>query len=141
MGFFSLPMAKMTGETGKVYAVDLQKKMLEKLTKRADKKGLIDIIDTRLADESSLNLKDLSGTLEFVLGFAALHEISNPKQAVKQIYNAMKKGGMFLIAEPKGHVKRKDFNEVVNIALETGFKLSDMPKIKRMYSVLLTKTG
>lgn len=134
-------MAKMTGKTCKVYAVDLQEKMLEKLIKRIDKKGLLHNIETRPTDKSSLNLKDLSGTLEFVLAFAVLHEINNLKQAVKQIYNAMKKGAMLLTAEPKGRVKRNDFDDVANIALKTGFKLSDTPKIKCMYSVLLTKTG
>lgn len=37
MGYFSLPMAKMVGDKGKVYCVDIQKKMLEKLQQRARK--------------------------------------------------------------------------------------------------------
>jgi len=37
MGFFSIPMASMTGEKGKVYCVDLQPKMLAVLEKRGKK--------------------------------------------------------------------------------------------------------
>ncbi|MBN2519238.1 MAG: hypothetical protein JXB17_01935, partial [Bacteroidales bacterium] len=31
MGYFSIPMAKTAGKTGKVYCLDIQQKMLEKL--------------------------------------------------------------------------------------------------------------
>jgi ubiquinone/menaquinone biosynthesis C-methylase UbiE len=37
MGFFSLPMARLIGETGRIYCVDLQEKMLKSLQRRASK--------------------------------------------------------------------------------------------------------
>jgi ubiquinone/menaquinone biosynthesis C-methylase UbiE len=36
-GFFSIDMAKMVGEKGKVYSVDLQREMLDKVKKKANR--------------------------------------------------------------------------------------------------------
>jgi ubiquinone/menaquinone biosynthesis C-methylase UbiE len=40
MGFFSIGMARIVGENGKVIAADLQKKMLDILMKRAARAGV-----------------------------------------------------------------------------------------------------
>jgi predicted O-methyltransferase YrrM len=45
MGYFSIPLAKLTGTKGKVYCVDIQEKMLEKLKQRAVKYGVNTITD------------------------------------------------------------------------------------------------
>ena len=37
MGFFSLPLAEMVGEIGKVVAIDLQEEMIKGLVQRAKK--------------------------------------------------------------------------------------------------------
>jgi predicted O-methyltransferase YrrM len=61
MGFFSLPLAKLVGESGHVICVDIQEKMLKNLRKRADNAGLLWRIETRLcADASSRTRKNFS---------------------------------------------------------------------------------
>lgn len=40
MGYFSLPLAKMTGPSGKVRCFDIQERMLKKLGQRARKRNL-----------------------------------------------------------------------------------------------------
>ena len=44
MGFFSIGMAKMVGDSGKVIAVDLQQKMLDIMLKRARRAGVAERI-------------------------------------------------------------------------------------------------
>lgn len=39
MGFFTLPLAEMVGDYGRVVAVDLQSKMIGRLKRRAEKPG------------------------------------------------------------------------------------------------------
>ncbi len=39
-GFFTLPLAQMVGDRGKVVAVDLQAEMLQRLKSRAERRGL-----------------------------------------------------------------------------------------------------
>ena len=44
VGWFSIPMARMVGDQGKVIAVDLQPQMLDMLRRRAEKAGMADRI-------------------------------------------------------------------------------------------------
>ena len=44
-GFFTLPLAEMVGEAGRVVAVDLQSAMLDKVRTRAERQGLLGRID------------------------------------------------------------------------------------------------
>ncbi len=46
MGFFSLPMAELAGPAGRVICVDLQKRMIAGLERRA-RKGVCSIVSTR----------------------------------------------------------------------------------------------
>ncbi len=48
MGFFSLPMARLVGGTGRIVCIDLQEKMLHHLRRRAVKANLQSRIETRL---------------------------------------------------------------------------------------------
>jgi tRNA G46 methylase TrmB len=41
MGFFTLRLAKLVGETGQIICVDVQEKMLKNLRKRVDNAGLL----------------------------------------------------------------------------------------------------
>ena len=47
MGFFTIPAARMVGESGKVIAVDVQEKMLTVLRKRAEKAGVAGRVVTK----------------------------------------------------------------------------------------------
>ena len=55
MGFFTIPLARLVGASGKVIAVDLQPKMIASLKKRAAKVKVLDRIDARVtsADKCS----------------------------------------------------------------------------------------
>src|ERR1700690_3097837 len=55
MGFFSLPLARMVGSTGKVICVDLQEKMIKGLVRREIKTGLADRIDARICLKDKLD--------------------------------------------------------------------------------------
>jgi 2-polyprenyl-3-methyl-5-hydroxy-6-metoxy-1,4-benzoquinol methylase len=52
MGFFSIGMARMVGDEGRVIAVDLQQKMLDVLWRRAQRAGVADRIRLGLHDGS-----------------------------------------------------------------------------------------
>lgn len=139
MGFFSLPLAKMVGLTGKVFCVDLQERMLNNLKRRAQNTNLSAIIEARLCSKYSLGIDDLEGQIDFVLAFAVMHEVPEIEEMLGQINMAMAQGARFLIAEPTIHVKKKDFQEMVSIALKNGFIIKEEPRIKGASSVLLSK--
>ena len=139
MGFFSIPMAKLVGEMGRIYCVDLQEKMLKSLRHRASKKHLLDRIDIRLCSESSLKIDDLAGVVDFALAFAVVHEVPDQKRLFTEIIQALKKDGFLMISEPQGHVTKEGFESTLLIAQSKGMKLLDSPNIKNSYSAVLKK--
>lgn len=137
MGFFSLPLAKLVGETGKVVCVDLQEKMIKGLMRRAKKAGLSDRIDARICSQNSLGVSDIINKIDFALAFALVHEVPDKKRLFCEVYTTMKQGGKFLLAEPKGHVSKLDFEKTVSIAQSAGFEVLHDLEIRRSRAVLL----
>jgi ubiquinone/menaquinone biosynthesis C-methylase UbiE len=139
MGYFSLPMAKLVGEKGSVLAIDLQERMLKALNRRAIKANLTKNLETRLCSNNSLNIADVTGRIDFALAFAMIHEVPDKARLFEEIFKALKPGGKLLIAEPKGHVKEKDFDDCLNLARRLGFNIAERPEIGKSFSALLTK--
>ena len=137
MGFFSVPMAQMVGPEGKVICVDMQEKMLERLQKRAHKAGIADRIDTRLCDQDTLRLQDVKGTADLAVAFFVVHEVPDHARLFDEIAAALKPNALFLLAEPKGHVKEESFNRSVEEAKQHGFRVVGKPVIRRSRAVTL----
>jgi ubiquinone/menaquinone biosynthesis C-methylase UbiE len=116
MGFFTIPMAKMVGATGKEVCADLQQKMLGVLEKKSRKAGLSERMELRLCSPGSLNISNIKEELDFELAFAVLHEVPDVSILFKEVYQALKKNGIMLIAEPKGHVNDEHFLATINTA-------------------------
>ncbi|MBN1765940.1 MAG: class I SAM-dependent methyltransferase [Sedimentisphaerales bacterium] len=139
MGFFSLAMARMVGQGGRVYCVDLQEKMVQVLKKRAQKKQLIDRMDIRQCSPESLNIEDLQGRIDFALASAVVHEVPDPASFFHHVSQAVKIQGKLLLVEPKGHVTTTEFDETISLARDHGFKLLETPKISMSRTALLEK--
>jgi ubiquinone/menaquinone biosynthesis C-methylase UbiE len=138
MGFFTLPLAKRVG-SGRVVAVDIQSRMLASLRRRAQKAGLEQRIETRLAKPDSLGIDDLKGTVDFVLAVAVVHEMPSAESFFQQAAAALKPGGTLLLAEPSGHVKPRKFAGELEIARRAGLEEKSRPVLKRFLSALLQK--
>jgi 2-polyprenyl-3-methyl-5-hydroxy-6-metoxy-1,4-benzoquinol methylase len=141
MGFFSLPLARMVGEKGRVICVDVQERMIRSLEKRAEKAGLMDRIETRVCSPTCLELMDLEGQVDFAIAFAVVHEARDPAAFLSQVHDVLAPRGRLLLAEPKGHVSAKAFDETVHAAEACGFVLTERGEIKRSISALLQKSG
>jgi ubiquinone/menaquinone biosynthesis C-methylase UbiE len=134
MGYFSIPMALMVGQQGKVIAVDLQKKMLEGLRVRAEKNGVIERIITIPASPTSLEVQTRA---DFALTFWMVHEVPDRQRFLHEIHGLLKNGGKLLIVEPKVHVSKKSFQETLEIAEQAGFKKLTYPNVFFSYACLL----
>lgn len=122
MGFFSLPMAAMTGTAGRVICIDLQERMLRALRRRARRAGLETIIETRLCGTESLMLSDLPGRADFALVHSVLHEVPSKERFIKEIHRTLRKGGVLFFGEPAGPVKRRCFEAETAVIEEEGFR-------------------
>ncbi|MFZ1977701.1 MAG: methyltransferase domain-containing protein [Bacteroidota bacterium] len=137
MGFFSLPMAEKVGSGGKIFCVDVQEKMLRTLRRRVVRRKLDNIIETRLCSESSLEISDTKGTIDFVLAFYVVHEIPNADILFDEIAASLRPEGILLIAEPSGHVDRTSFAELLRRAEAHGFRSIASPDIRGSHAALL----
>ncbi len=121
MGFFTLDVARMVGASGRVVAVDVQQEMLDTLRRRAEKAGLVDRIDFRLANRDRLGIDDLEGNVDLVLAIFVVHEMSDDHAFFTEARRALRPGGRLLLAEPKIHVARHTFERSVAAARQAGF--------------------
>lgn len=134
MGYFTIPLARLVGPTGRVIAVDIQEKMFSVLNRRAERSGLADRITTHLAGPDSLGLPEKA---DFILAFWMVHEVPDQGQFLAQVLNLIKPGGLFLIAEPRFHVSKKRFEQTIQTAIGLGFVIKEHPGIRLSHSALL----
>ena len=139
MGFFSLPLARLVGPGGRVFSVDLQRKMLDVLIRRARRAGLAARIETRLCAADSLGVVDLAGQIDFVLLFAVLHEIPDPNRLFVEIHQVLAPKARVLFAEPRGHVDASAFERSLSIAEQNGLYRAGAPKIAWSHATVLEK--
>ena len=98
------------GSSGRVVAVDVQPKMIDRLKRRAAKAGLLDRVDARVAPAESMGITDLHSSVDFTLAFAVVHEFPDAGRFFAEVAAASKPGATVLLAEPSGHVKAAAFD-------------------------------
>ena len=139
MGFFTLELARIVGSSGRVIAVDVQSRMLDRLRRRAAKAGLLDRLDTRLASPDSLGITDLAGAVDFTLAVAVVHELPSAALFFLEAAQASKPGARLLFIEPSGHVTVSEFEAELQAARAAGFTAVGTPSVRRSHAVLLER--
>ena len=137
-GYFTTAMAERTGPDGKVWAVDLQPEMLEKVSKKCRKLGLSAIVTCHRCAQDAIDL-DSGVQADFMLAYYMVHEVPDLQAFFNQACPLLKPGGRFLVVEPLFHVSRSRFKTICAAALAAGFKLLDTPKGKGGRTLLLTR--
>jgi ubiquinone/menaquinone biosynthesis C-methylase UbiE len=133
MGYFTIPMAKMAGEKGRVIAADIQERMLLALKKRAQQAGVEKRVIGHLGSKDSLGIKE---QVNFILAFWMVHEVPDRRRFMDELFSALKDNGTFLLVEPPIHVTKANFAKTINLAVQAGFTVSSQQGSR---SVLFTK--
>ena len=107
-GYYTRRLAKAVGQSGKVYAVDVQPEMLEILIAQLKSEGITNVVpvlgsitDPRLSAES----------LDLVIMVDVYHEFSRPYEMMAALCQALKPDGRMVLVEyraedPKVPIKR-----------------------------------
>jgi ubiquinone/menaquinone biosynthesis C-methylase UbiE len=134
-GFFSVELAKMVGANGKVYAVDLQEGMLQKLHDKIRGTTLEKIIQLIKCEKDKIVIP---GKVDFILAFYMVHEVPDKDRLFATLKKFLNEQGGFLIVEPKlFHVSKKEFASTISKAETVGFKAAGGPKLPFSFSSLL----
>ena len=116
-GHYAIAAARMVGEKGRIYALDIHPLAIRTVEKKANKEGLTNI-NTILSDRDT-GLPDES--VDVVLLYDTIHLIKDKRALIEELHRVMKANGILSIwAE---HIKVED---VVEIAEKDGlFSLRD----------------
>jgi ubiquinone/menaquinone biosynthesis C-methylase UbiE len=103
-GYFALPMAALVGQEGKVFAVDLQPEMLEKLKDKLSTPGAPRNIELVQGDATDTKLPDRSSA---VVLFASLwHELDDHPAVLTEAARILRDGGRIAILDWRADVDR-----------------------------------
>jgi ubiquinone/menaquinone biosynthesis C-methylase UbiE len=135
-GFFSIESAKMVGKTGKVFSVDLQEGMLQKIKNKIHGTELEERIKLIKSEEDEINVPE---KVNFILAFYMVHEVPNKSRFFEAIKNVLNENGQLLVVEPKlFHVTKKKFESTMQIAEKAGFRVTQGLKLPFSFSAILT---
>src|SRR5688572_375967 len=95
-GYYTFRMAKLVGPKGKVYAVDIQKEMLDIIRDRMKKDALTNV-EPVLGEEADPKLKD--GSVNTILLVDVYHEFAFPYEMTQKMVKALKPGGRIVFVE------------------------------------------
>jgi ubiquinone/menaquinone biosynthesis C-methylase UbiE len=95
-GFYTLQLAKMVGDGGHVYGVDIQPEMLKLLNERAEQQDVRNITPV-LGTFSDPRLP--KGKIDLILLVDVYHEFSHPEQMLAAMRDALSPGGVCALVE------------------------------------------
>ncbi len=95
-GYLTFPMARLTGPTGKVYAVDIQPEMLQIIRRKMKEQGVSNIIPV-LGTVTDPKLPPSSADL--ILLVDVYHEFDHPWEMTRAMVRALKPGGRLVLVE------------------------------------------
>jgi ubiquinone/menaquinone biosynthesis C-methylase UbiE len=134
-GYFSVELAKLVGEAGKLIAADLQEGMLEKLKKKIINTDLEKRIELHKCMETTTGIKQ---RVDFILAFWMIHEVPDHDRFFSELKDLLKPDGKILVAEPKIHVTGIAFEKMLSVVKMTGFEIAAGPKAFFSRSVVLS---
>lgn len=110
-GFYTFEASKEVGETGKVYAIDIQKDLLSKIKNEANERNFknVEIIWGDAEKENGTGLK--SESVDVVIVSNIFFQVENKKAFLKEVSRILKEKGKFLFIDWKETSKNITFIE------------------------------
>jgi ubiquinone/menaquinone biosynthesis C-methylase UbiE len=95
-GFYTLQLARLVGEKGRVLAVDIQPEMLRMLGERAKEAGVANL---ELIHGTPSDPRLPEGGVDLILLVDVYHEFSHPPEMLAAMHKALAPGGRVALAE------------------------------------------
>lgn len=121
-GSYTVAIARKVMPGGKVYAVDIQESVVERLKERVDREGIPNVYP-RIDNAYDLSFEDRS--VDRVVAIACLPEIPEPVRALRECHRVLKPDGLLCLSElfPDPDYPRRKTE--IRWAREAGFELEE----------------
>ena len=147
-GYFSLPIARIVGDEGRVLAVDVLPHVLENVLATAKKEGLSNLQIYRANLESEIELELPANSIDWVVLKDVLFMNHNKKQMLLQAYRILHDGGKILVVEWNENIAgvgptkelRVNESDLKQLAEDVGFgKIKSLDAGKYHYAFVAVK--
>lgn len=95
-GRYTVAAARHVGPEGRVVAVDIEPRMIERVTRRAAAEGVTNV-EARVADVYDLPFEE--GAFDAAYMTAVMGEIPQPERALAELYRVLRPGGTVALSE------------------------------------------
>lgn len=146
IGYFSIPAARIAGETGTVYALDIAPQMLQVVAEKAEQEGLANIKPVQ-CEEYDFVLPEAAAATVFTCN--VLHEVPDQYRFLSEMKRLLKKEGKMVIIDwekvqsdygpPIEH--RIDKEEVRSRLEKLGFKELTIDSIHGYFYMITARNG
>lgn len=96
IGYFSIPAAKIVGNNGKVFAIDISTEMLDELKYRLESSNITNIV---LLQNKGNTIPLEDNLVDFALISNVLHEVDNKTKFLSEIRRILKDGGKLVLID------------------------------------------
>jgi ubiquinone/menaquinone biosynthesis C-methylase UbiE len=98
-GAYTTFVARAVGEKGRVYALDIEQKMLKQLEKKLASPENQDIKNVEIINKSAYEMPFNDNSLDLVYMVTVLQEISDRQRALKEVKRILKPDGILAVTE------------------------------------------
>lgn len=144
IGYFTVPLAKVVGSNGKVYAIDIEPLMLEETKKRVSEEQLNNV-EFVLSTENNFKIPD--NIADVVFTSTVYHELETPKNFLDECRRVLKEKGELFILDwnrveeemgPPLHI-RKGIKEVENDLEQNDFVVEKLKYIGNSFYLIIAQ--
>ena len=143
-GFFTTPAARLVGEKGKIYAVDIDASAIDKLKRKAAEKGFKNIRAEIGAAEETIFC---NACADIVFYSTVLHDFKDPAKVLRNAKLMLKPGGKLVDVDWKkkstvfGPPLRIRFSEeqAANLIKQAGFTIESVKDLGRNFYIVTAK--
>ena len=143
-GYFTYPMAEAVGETGRVYAVDVDESLLAYVASQSKKRGLPQV-ETILAPEDGLGLPD--GSVDLIFLSNVFHHLPDQVEYFRKARTTLRSSGRIAVIEvskdsfPSGHATPPD--EIRSKFEDAGYELAQRHEFleRQSFQIFVVRSG
>jgi len=110
-GTYTIPAAKLVGEKGTVYALEISRKALDKVARKAEREGLRNIVRTHSLGGEKIPLED--EIIDVIMLIDVLQEIDDKDALLDEAYRILKHEGLVIVYPM--HMKTEEVKRIATV--------------------------